>query len=164
MRKLRQWVVHEFSQGPRSTKLAALGFELKHSGPRISLITTMPCYLRTMNCFLLCTQECSYMLLEIVTLIVIIIVIMWKIQVDNSLCDASGKLKSAHPCFKASPSPYPFPHPLSTPHAPSTWNTFPLLSDCKLCPSACSFNVVSSGTPSQMMSPVTVGQRSLGQC
>lgn len=78
IRKLRQGVLHEFSQGPRSAMLAKLGYEPKHSDPRVCLITSTPCYFRTTNCFLLCTQDCSYTLPDTVILIIIIIVIMEK--------------------------------------------------------------------------------------
>lgn len=119
MRKLRQGVVNQFSQGPANTRLPELGFDLKQSGPRVRIITPRPCCFRTMTCFWLCLQERTYTWLDIVMLITIIIAMAGKrIQIDNSLCDAFGKLNSAHPRFKTSHSPYPFLDTLSTAHAP----------------------------------------------
>lgn len=134
MRKLRQGVVNEFSQSPRSTKLAGLGFEPKHSGPRACIITTRSCCFRTTNCFLLRVHECSYTLLDIVMPIIIVTQEKKYKQTTPSVTLLENlRDKSAHPRFKASPSPFPCPHTLSTTHAtPSTWNTFPLLSDFQL--------------------------------
>lgn len=163
MRKLRQGGVHEFSQGLRSTMLAELGFESMHSSSRVCIITTTPRHFRTMNCFLLCPQESSYTLLDPVMLIVIILVITGKIQADNTVMLLEilrVPLTFQSWLFSLSLSPPPLYSPCYSLHL----GHFSSLSDCKLCPLTRSFDVASPGTASQMMSPVTVGQRSLGQC
>ena len=71
--------------------------------------------LQNNDCFLLCPQECSYTLLGTVMLIVIILVIMGKIQADNTLCDASRNLKSAPHVSKLTLLLIPFPTPFLTP-------------------------------------------------